>query len=59
VRGSGTRTRREIAAFFGDMRLVAPGLTEAWAWRPDPGAVTVHAGALTVLGGTSRLEPIP
>jgi hypothetical protein len=38
------------------MRLVAPGLTEVWAWRPDPGAVTVHPGALTVLGGIALKE---
>ena len=54
--GNGTRTRQEIAAFFGDMTLVEPGLTEVWAWRPDPGAVTVHAGALTVLGGVARKD---
>jgi S-adenosyl methyltransferase len=56
TRGDGTRTRPEIAAFFGDMTLVEPGLTEVWAWRPDPGAASVHAGALTVLGGVARKD---
>ena len=55
-KGNGTRTRHEIAAFFGDLTLVEPGLTEIWAWRPDPGAATVHAGALTILGGVARKD---
>jgi hypothetical protein len=55
-KGNGTRTRPEIAAFFGDLTLVEPGLTEIWAWRPDPGAATVHAGALTILGGVARKD---
>jgi hypothetical protein len=54
--GNGTRSRPEIAAFFGDLTLVEPGLTEVWAWRPDPGAAGVHAGALTVLGGVARKD---
>jgi S-adenosyl methyltransferase len=49
-RGNGTRTREEIAAFFGGMTLAEPGLTEVWAWRPTT-PVTVHPGVLTVLGG--------
>jgi hypothetical protein len=56
TQGNGHRTRPEIAAFFGDLTLVEPGLTEVWAWRPDPGAATVHAGALTVLGGVARKD---
>ena len=56
TQGNGHRTRQEIAAFFGDLTLVEPGLTEVWAWRPDPGAATVHAGALTVLGGVARKD---
>jgi hypothetical protein len=56
TRGEGTRTREKIAAFFGDLTLVEPGLTQVWEWRPDPGAVTVHAGALTVLGGVARKD---
>ena len=55
-KGNGNRTRQEIAAFFGDMTLVEPGLTEVWAWRPDPDAVPVHADGLTVLGGVARKD---
>ena len=55
-KGNGTRTRHEIGAFFGDLTLVEPGLTEIWAWRPDPGAATVDAGALTILGGVARKD---
>ena len=55
-KGNGNRTRQEIAAFFGDMTLVEPGLTEVWAWRPDPGAAPVHADGLTVLGGVARKD---
>jgi hypothetical protein len=55
-KGNGTRTREEIAAFFGDFTLVEPGLTEVWEWRPDPGAGTVHTGELTVLGGVARKD---
>ncbi|MBO0820739.1 MAG: SAM-dependent methyltransferase [Nocardiopsaceae bacterium] len=32
-----TRTRDQIARFFGDFRLVEPGLTWLREWRPDPG----------------------
>jgi S-adenosyl methyltransferase len=56
VQGNGTRTREEIAAFFGDLTMAQPGLTEVWAWRPYPGAATVHAGVLTVLGGVARKD---
>ena len=55
-KGNGNRTRQEIAAFFGDMTLVEPGLTEVWAWRPAPGAAKVRVGALTVLGGIARKD---
>jgi hypothetical protein len=55
-KGNGTRSRPEIAAFFGDLTLVEPGLTEVWAWQPDPGAAMVHAGALTILGGVARKD---
>ena len=54
-RGNGTRTREEIAAFFGGMTLAEPGLTEVWAWRPDI-PVTVHPGVLTVLGGVATKD---
>lgn len=51
--GNATRTREEIAAFFGDLTLAEPGLTEVWAWRPDTRPATVHRGILTVLGGAA------
>jgi O-methyltransferase involved in polyketide biosynthesis len=31
------RTRSEVSSLFGDFDLLAPGLTWAPAWRPDPG----------------------
>jgi hypothetical protein len=52
--GNGTRSVDEIAAFFGDMTLVPPGLTEVWAWRPDPGQPTNHSDVMTFLGGVAR-----
>ena len=55
-KGNGTRDRDEIAAFFGDLPLVEPGLTEVWAWQPDPGAAMVHPGALTILGGVAKKD---
>jgi anti-anti-sigma factor len=55
-RGNGTRTRAEIAAFFGGMTLAEPGLTAVWAWRPGPVPVTVTAGVLTILGGVARKD---
>jgi hypothetical protein len=51
--GNAMRTREEIAAFFGDLTLVEPGLTEVWAWRPDARPATVRRGILTVLGGVA------
>lgn len=49
------RTRDEIAAFFGGMPLVEPGLTEVWAWRPgaDDGPVD-SSDVMTVVGGVAR-----
>jgi len=55
-RGNGTRTREEIAAFFGDMTLLEPGLTEVWAWRPDTVPVAIRPHTLTVLGGVARKD---
>jgi hypothetical protein len=55
-RGNANRTREEIAAFFGDLTLVEPGLTEAWAWRPEPRPATVPANVLTILGGVARKD---
>jgi hypothetical protein len=55
-RGNGNRTREEIAAFFGPMTLVAPGLTAVWAWRPDVRQVNDQPGILTLLGGVGVAE---
>ena len=52
--GNGTRSREEIAAFFGDMTLVPPGLTELWEWRPDSDRVTDRSDVMTFLGGVAR-----
>jgi hypothetical protein len=37
-----SRTREQVARFFSDMDLLAPGLVRAEEWRPDPG--TGHEG---------------
>ena len=48
------RTRAEVAAFFGDLALVEPGLADVWRWRPDGGQVTTAGNVMTVLGGVAR-----
>lgn len=55
-RAGPARTREEIAAFFGDMTLVEPGLTDVWAWRPEAGAVMIGSDVMTVLGGVARKD---
>jgi hypothetical protein len=50
------RTRGEIAAFFGDMTLVEPGLTEVWAWRPDHDTVVTESDVLSLVGGVARKD---
>src|SRR6185437_11772296 len=52
-RGNGTRTREEIAAFFGGLTLVPPGLAEVWEWRPEGRTVAAQPGVLTILGGVA------
>jgi hypothetical protein len=32
------RDRDEVAALFGDLRLIQPGLVNMAEWRPEPGA---------------------
>jgi len=54
--GDGARCRDEIAAFFGDMELVSPGLTEVWAWHPGPGQVANPSDVITFLGGVARKD---
>ncbi len=49
------RTRDEIEAFFGDMTLVEPGLTDVWAWRPDHDVTdTTTTDFMRILGGVAR-----
>jgi hypothetical protein len=54
--GNGARSRDEIAAFFGDLTLVSPGLTEIWAWKSDPSHVTHRSDVITFLGGVARKD---
>ena len=48
------RTRDGIAAFFGDLTLVEPGLTDVWAWRPDAEQAPVTSEVFRMLGGVAR-----
>jgi len=49
------RTRDDIEAFFGDMTLVEPGLTDIWAWRPDHDVTeTTTTDFMRILGGVAR-----
>jgi hypothetical protein len=50
------RTREEVAAFFVDMTLVDPGLTDVWAWRPDGEPAEAASDVMTVLGGVARKD---
>jgi len=50
------RTRDEIAGFFGDLKLVEPGLTDVWAWRPDGLTDTTTTGFMRILGGVARKD---
>jgi S-adenosyl methyltransferase/Transposase IS66 family len=34
------RPREQVAAMFGDLELIEPGLVSTTQWRPDPGAST-------------------
>jgi hypothetical protein len=48
------RTRDEIAAFFGGLTLVEPGLTDVWAWRPDAQESAETTDVFRMLGGVAR-----
>jgi hypothetical protein len=48
------RTREEIAAFFGDLTLVEPGLVDVWDWRPDSDVAVTSSDVITLLGGVAR-----
>ena len=51
-----SRSREEVAAFFGDMTLVEPGLTEAWSWRPDGTPVVTRSDVMTLVAGVARKD---
>jgi hypothetical protein len=53
-RDAPARNREQIAAFFGDLPLVTPGLTEVWEWRPDSELVANPSNVMTVIGGVAR-----
>ena len=48
------RSLEEVTAFFGDLTLVEPGLTDVWAWRPDSDATATTSEVMTLLGGVAR-----
>jgi hypothetical protein len=50
------RTREEIAGFFGDLTLVAPGLVDVWDWRPDSDVVVISSDVMTVVGAVARKD---
>jgi S-adenosyl methyltransferase len=50
------RTAAEVAALFGDLSLLAPGVVAAPAWRPDPGEPTDVPDDHPVLAGVARLD---
>ena len=50
------RTRDEVAAFFGDLTLVEPGLTDVWRWRPDADPVLAAGDVMTVVGGVATKD---
>jgi hypothetical protein len=49
--------REQIAAFFGDLTLVEPGLVEVWHWRPEDDEIAVMASdVISPLGGVARKD---
>jgi hypothetical protein len=48
------RTREEIAAFFGDLTLLEPGLVDVWDWRPDTDVMVTSGDVMTVVGAVAR-----
>jgi hypothetical protein len=47
------RSREQITAFFGDLTLVEPGVTDVWKWRPDVESVVNPSDVMTVVGGVA------
>ncbi|MEO3787217.1 SAM-dependent methyltransferase [Actinocorallia sp. B10E7] len=58
--GSGWfRTTEEITAYFGDLRLLAPGVVPASLWRPDPAYdLALFPGIATRSGHETEVGPI-
>jgi hypothetical protein len=50
------RDHAAIAAFFGDFRLVEPGLVDLWDWRPDSEIVASPSDVMTILGGVAQKD---
>ena len=48
------RPEAEIAAYFGGLDLVPPGLTDVWAWRPDRQWFWPPPPSARILGGAAR-----
>ena len=46
------RSPEQIAAFFADLDLVAPGLVPCPRWRPDPGDTVTDMDEYCALGRT-------
>jgi hypothetical protein len=51
-----SRNREDVAAYFGDLTLVEPGLTEIWAWRPDNDAFGLGGDFMRMIGGVGRKD---
>lgn len=50
-------TREQIAAFFGDLTLMEPGLVEVWRWRSDcDETVVMSSDVMRPLGGVARKD---
>jgi hypothetical protein len=47
------RNREDIAAFFGDLTLVKPGLVDVWDWRPDSDIAVTSSEVMTLLGAVA------
>jgi hypothetical protein len=52
----GARSREEVAAFFGDMTLVEPGLVDAWSWRPRGDSLVASSDVMSLLAGVARKD---
>jgi len=50
-------SRHQIAGYFADPEIVAPGLTEARRWRPPPAQASAGSRTADVLAGVARKPP--